>query len=85
MFHHIDMENRGHYKQAQTLPHRIHVWYIYLHAVDSYGQLVVGKYTLRPMDHMGNIQVLGNNWETTATRRAPNPVLSGVMGHIYNC
>ena len=26
MFHHIDMENRGHYKQAQTLPHRIHVW-----------------------------------------------------------
>ena len=34
-----------------TISHRIHVWYIYLHLVDSYG-FHVGKYT-SPMDPMG--------------------------------
>ena len=32
-------------KRKRTIPHRIHVWYIYLHLVDVYG-FHVGKYTI---------------------------------------
>ena len=32
--------------------HRIHVWYIYLHEWLMF-MVIVGKYTVRPMDPMG--------------------------------
>ena len=46
------------------VPYRIHVWYIYLHLVDSCGKFV-GKYTVRPMDpswglKRSNLGVNGN-------------------------
>ena len=31
-------------------PHRIHVWYIYLHLPLKKSTIHVGKYTVRPMD-----------------------------------
>ena len=38
-----------------SLPHTIHVWYIYLHVVDLYG-FHVGKYP-SPMDAMDPLNV----------------------------
>ncbi len=56
----------------KSLTHRIHVWYIYLHLFLIYIFLVnVGKYTVRPMEHLGYRYFLAKGKKDT-----PNPTSS---------
>ena len=59
-----------------TIPHTIHVWYIYTHIyiVDFYG-IKVGKYTIRPMDHMETVDAM-DNWSPQGW---PLLVVNGVV------
>ncbi len=48
--------------QELFMTHRIHVWFIY-HIYPKKATIHVGKYTVRPMDGMGDAASL-ENWHT---------------------
>ena len=56
-----------------SIPHRIHVWYIYLHLVDFYG-FHVGKYTIFPWIRHGILQVSLTVLSSDFPRSSPKPM-----------